>query len=106
MKKILNNTKYAFILGLSVFPFLTKAAAAGRGVMNLITDAKALVSALFPLVASCAVLFFIYALTMYMLKAGDEQAEARQQMLWGVIILFVMISVWGLVAILDTTILG
>ena len=57
-----------------------------------------------PLLLSLAVIFFVYALLQYILKAGEEQATARQQMIWGIIILFVMVSVWGLVNILGNTV--
>lgn len=97
MKKIL--TKICFSLMLA--PFLVRA---DDGVLGLIGKAKDILSALFPLVASLAVFYFIWALTNYMRKAGEEKNDAKEQMLWGVIILFVMVSVWGLVAILDATI--
>lgn len=56
-----------------------------------------------PILVSLAVIFFIYSLLMYILKEGDEKAKAKTQMIWGIVILFVMISVWGLVDILVET---
>ncbi len=40
-----------------------------------------------------------------LINAGDETArtEARNIMIWGIIALFVMVSVWGLVNVLDDT---
>ena len=50
-------------------------------------------------------LVFIYGLVTYLLSTGDEEKrkEARQVMIWGIIILFVIVVVWGLVAVLENT---
>jgi hypothetical protein len=47
-------------------------------------------------------LWFLVGLIRYITAGGDadKRAEARGIMIWGVVILFVMVSVWGLVGIL------
>ncbi len=52
-----------------------------------------------------ALLYFLWGLSKFVLNSGDEGAvkEAKQMMVWGVIALFVMVSVWGLVNILTGT---
>ncbi len=88
------------ILGLSLVavPMISFAATEGiEGIIDTITELLGLVM---PLLLSLAVIFFVYALLKYVLKAGEEKEEARGQMIWGVVILFVMISVWGLVNLL------
>lgn len=62
-----------------------------------------------PIIVGLAVLFFFWGLAKYILNAGDEEkkAEGRNIMIWGIITLFIMISVWGLVHLLvDTFSLG
>ena len=76
------------------------------GLMLLIKKVEDLFSAILPLILSLAIIYFLWGLTRYMLKAGEEQADARQQMVWGIIILFVMVSIWGFVSILSATIFG
>jgi len=51
------------------------------------------------------VLFFIWGLAFYILSAADEEKkkEGRNIMVWGVVALFVMVSVWGLVNLLQNT---
>ncbi len=52
-------------------------------------------------------LVFMYGLMKYMFKGSGSdtaRAEGRKLMLWGLIGIFVMISVWGLVGILASTI--
>lgn len=53
------------------------------------------------------ILVFLFGLMKYMFKGSDSdtaRAEGRKLMLWGVIGIFVMVSVWSLVNILSNTI--
>ncbi|MBI2482418.1 MAG: hypothetical protein HYV76_02580 [Candidatus Vogelbacteria bacterium] len=57
------------------------------------------------LIIGLALIYFIWGLANLIRNTGDEKAreEAKQMMIWGVIALFVMVSVWGLVGILTQT---
>ena len=57
-----------------------------------------------PLIISVAVVWFVYQVFRYAV-AGDEEekAKAKGQMIWGIVGIFVMVSVWGLVGILQST---
>jgi len=58
-----------------------------------------------PVLVGVAVVFFLFGLLRY-IQAGDKpegRADARKYMLFGVIALFVMVSVWGLVNVLAAT---
>ncbi len=61
-----------------------------------------LVNLALPLVVALALLGFFYGLMKFIFAKGDDAArkEARQTMIWGIIALFVMVSVWGLVGFL------
>jgi hypothetical protein len=47
-------------------------------------------------------LFFFWGLAQYILNSGDPtaQAEGRNKMIWGIVALFVMAAIWGLVKFL------
>ncbi len=53
-------------------------------------------------VAGIAVLIFFYGVMKFVFQAGDEKkrAEGRSVMVWGLITMFVILGVWGLVAFL------
>jgi len=87
---------------LMLFPVISLAET--KSVFDLIDTGQALLQALSPLIMSLAVIYFVWALMQYLLKEGEERAKAKDAMVWGIIILFVMISVWGLVEILDNTV--
>ena len=61
---------------------------------------------LIPVLFGIALVLFIWALIQYLTKAGESQAEIRQTILWGVIILAVMSGVWGLVKIVQNSVFG
>lgn len=104
MLKKKNIVNY-LIIGIIVSPIYILAAGVGD-LTGLVTLVNTLFKSILPLIMGLALIFFLWSLANYMLKAGEEQVEARQQMIWGIIILFVMVSVWGLVAILSKTIFG
>lgn len=57
-----------------------------------------------PLLVGVAVVVFIYGvLTTILSEGGEKKEEGKQYMLWGIIGIFVMVSVWGLVAIVSNT---
>lgn len=54
---------------------------------------------------SAALLYFLYGVLKYVQHADDpkERAEGVKMMSYGIVALFVMVSVWGLVGILSGT---
>ena len=57
-----------------------------------------------PLIISLTVVVFLYGVFKYIFANGGEDKEkGRDFMIWGIIGLFIMVSVWGLVAILSDT---
>jgi len=59
-----------------------------------------------PLIFVLATVSFIWGVVQYVILGAEEEAKrakGKQFMLWGIIALAVMVSVWGLVNILTTT---
>jgi apolipoprotein N-acyltransferase len=73
------------------------------GLLVLINKFQQLIAAVIPLLIGLALLAFLYGVLMYLF--GKQKDEAKDFMIWGIIALFVMTSVWGLVSILRSTIL-
>ena len=72
------------------------------GIDNLISMAQNILGRLVPLFISAAVVLFLYGVLTYIFSGGDEEKRAagRQYMIYGIIAIFVMVSVWGLVNLL------
>src|SRR3989344_3282355 len=58
-----------------------------------------------PIVIGLALLYFFWGLASYIFSSDDPEKKesGRNIMIWGVIALFVMVSVWGLVNVLSDT---
>lgn len=64
-----------------------------------------IVNLLVPLVSTLAIVFFFYGLAKYVLNAGDEEkkAEGKNIMIWGVLAMFVLVTIWGIIGFLQKT---
>lgn len=64
-----------------------------------------LVKGVIPLLFSLAVVGFIWGIIQYFLNPDNEEKRkaGKSFMIWGLIALFVMVSVWGLVGVLGET---
>ena len=60
---------------------------------------------LIPLIVAIALAVFTWGIVQYLINADNEEKrkEGRKFMIWGILALFVMISVWALVAVLTET---
>lgn len=58
-----------------------------------------------PLLTGLGLLYFLYGLYLFMSASGNEtkRSDGKQYILYGLIGLFVMVSVWGLVSIISST---
>lgn len=66
-----------------------------------------ILSPLIPLTIAVALVLFFWGLVKYIgSSAGSSKSEGRSLIWWGVITLFIMISVWGLVTIIRESVPG
>ena len=56
-------------------------------------------NALLPIAFSLCLLYFFWGIAKYIRNAGDEKAieQGKETMIWGVIALFVVFSIWGII---------
>ncbi len=68
-------------------------------VNDLLTSFGHLVGQAIPIAAGLAVLFFFWGVALYIFRAGDETKakEGKSIMIYGVIGIFVIFSIWGLI---------
>jgi len=67
-----------------------------------------LILTVIPIVAGLALVVFFWGLAKFILKAGEESAreEGKQVMKWGIVALFVLVSIWGIVMFLHGDLFG
>ncbi|HEY4479656.1 MAG TPA: hypothetical protein VI981_04875 [Candidatus Paceibacterota bacterium] len=107
MKKITTVALVATFVTLAVaVPMVAFAQPTPPGTGNLsnlevlVESVRRIVNMLIPLAFAIALLVFFWGLAKFILASGNEEAKdtGKRIMIWGIIALFVMASVWGIVA--------
>jgi uncharacterized membrane-anchored protein len=98
MKKLLKISAVA----LAVLPGI--AFASDNPLLDIITKVGQIVNTIIPILLAAAVAYFFWGVIQYAFLAKDDASKktARGIMVYGIIGLFVMVAVWGLVNMLKT----
>ncbi|HUO50258.1 MAG TPA: hypothetical protein VMU25_01680 [Candidatus Paceibacterota bacterium] len=81
------------------------ALASAQTLLNTLGFFNQLLNALIGLLITLAIVVFFYSLIRYVLNAGnaEKQKEQLKMMMYGVITIFVMVSIWGIIRLLQST---
>src|SRR4051812_36195463 len=88
--------KKLILSALVIAPALASAQQLGN-LSTLLRSVGNLVNLALPIVVGIALLGFFWGLAMFIFSGGEEKEKGKNIMIWGVVALFVMMSVWGLV---------
>lgn len=100
-----NFIKTASVIALSVVPVLALGSTS-NGLEGVFQQLGNLLGVITPVVVGLALLGFFWGLAMYVLNFSGEDKDkkkGRDMMVYGTLVLFVMVSVWGIVQILQDT---
>lgn len=67
---------------------------------SLVTNLRTFLNSLLPLLIAVAVIYFFWGLVMFIRAAGSDPKAAesgKSIMIWGIIALFVMLGIWGII---------
>lgn len=112
LKKNKNIKNLAIVLPLFILlamPLMALAAinvvAGDPSIAGLIAKMGGVLTAVVPLLIGFAVVFFLWGVLQFVAAGGNEEkrTEGRNTMIYGIIAIFVMVSVWGLVNVLEGT---
>lgn len=97
-------TKLTSIFTLIVAPAGTALATASN-FSALITQLMGYIKLLVPFIIGLTLLVFLWGIFKFIFAGGSDKdvTEGAKLMTWGIVSLFVMVSVWGLVSILTKT---
>ena len=100
MKYILKGSLGA--TALFMLPFMANAQADAESILETIGG---LIDTATPIVVALALLYFFWGLANFILSAGDKdkREKSRGIMIWGVIALFIIVSIWGLIRVVQQT---
>lgn len=94
--------RFLILSGLLLVPSFAFAAEGLKGVLDVIGDLIGLAT---PIVVALALLYFFWGLAQYILSQGSEEKkkDSKNIMIWGILALFIMVSVWGIVNVVRDT---
>lgn len=90
------------------FAIITPSVSHARTIEDLINRAIDVVRAMVPVAVALLLLVFIWGVAQFILYADNEEkrSEAKHIFVWGIIALFVVLSIWGIIILLQTTFFG
>ena len=105
---------YTYILGLigittaPAMLFAQTYSSNGRDFAGVVGIVLTTITYIVPLLTAVALLVFLWGLARFILNAGSEDkvSEGKQLMIWGVIALFVLVSVWGIISLFHSDLFG
>ncbi len=106
MKKFLGTlsaSALAFALPVLAFAQNRGGGVDTSGLLVLLNKFQQLIAAIIPILIGLALVAFLVGILKYLFSKDKD--GAKEFMIWGIVALFVMTSVWGLVYILRSTIL-
>lgn len=96
--------KFGTMAVLSLALPFTAAAANITNLDSIFRFIKDTLNTILPLIIAAAVVYFVWGMfSLFLAKDEDKSAKAKTTVIYGVIAIFVMVSVWGLVNILSST---
>lgn len=96
--------KFSIVALSFALPAFASAQSSISNVWDIFTFIKRILDTALPLLIAAAVVWFVYGLfQLFFADDTEKKDKAKNTVLWGVIALFVMVSVWGLVNILVGT---
>jgi TRAP-type mannitol/chloroaromatic compound transport system permease small subunit len=64
---------------------------------EILDSIQGIVNILIPIAFALAILFFFWGIAKYIWSSGTAKEDSKKIMIWGVIAIFVMTSIWGIV---------
>lgn len=77
--------------------------ASAATVLDLLVLASRFLNGVIGLFITLAIVVFFWGLIQYLVQVGEKKSEGLQIMFWGVLAIFVMVSIWGIIRVLQST---
>lgn len=91
---------YSFLaLGVAVLPTMASAV----GLLDILVLASRFLNGVIGLFITLAIVIFFWGLIKYLVEVGEAKSEGLKIMFYGVIAIFVMVSLWGIIRMLQST---
>ncbi|HVU06374.1 MAG TPA: pilin [Candidatus Paceibacterota bacterium] len=97
--------KFSYMAALSAALPFSAAAAPITDIWSIFRFVQSLLNTILPLIIAAAVVWFVWSMFQLFLAgdAEEKKEKAKTNIIYGVVAIFVMVSIWGLVNILVNT---
>ena len=74
----------------------------GDTLASVVSKVIGIVNAVTPVLVGVAILTFFYGIVLYIYASGDAKGHARGReiIIWGLVALFVLFSLWGIIELM------
>ncbi len=93
------STYSVLALGVALLP----SAASAVGLLDILVLASRFLNGVIGLFITLAIVIFFWGLIKYLVEVGEQKSEGLKIMFYGVIAIFVMVSLWGIIRVLQQT---
>lgn len=102
LKKSANKN---IVLAITTFLFFPVIASATTFTQLIVFFVGEILNKLVIIIVGLATVYFLWGVAKYILHSDDQKSreEGRSMMIYGIIAIFVMVSIWGFVNLLDNT---
>lgn len=105
-EKLMRGTDIIAFLMAGLIPSVAWAASYFGNIRDLVLSFKNLLDLAFPVVAGLALLGFFWGLVKYIWGGAEDKEKGKNIMIYGVIALFVMFAIWGILRFIGAALLG
>src|SRR3989344_2976924 len=104
MGKVISMHKRAAISAVAAASGLLPLIASAQTLSDTLIFVSTLLNGIIGLFITLAIVVFFWGLIKYLWSMGPEDAhEGLKIMFWGIIAIFVMVSIWGIIRLLQST---
>jgi hypothetical protein len=75
-----------------------------QGLPGIVNSIVGIVNTLIPVLVALALVLFFIGVVKYIKSEGEK--DNRTTMLWGLVVLFVLLSMWGILRLMCNTLIG
>jgi hypothetical protein len=99
MRKVIGfSSLSSLVLALPTIAF-----AQATGLLGTLTTVNRFLNGLVGIIITIAILVFFWGLVRYLTNVGEEKHNGLITMFYGLIAIFVMVSIWGIIHLLQAT---
>lgn len=102
MSKLIRPSSVAALSGL-VYTLPIIALAQTQNILGVLDFFQRLFNGLIGFFITFAIVVFFWGMIQYLWQVDEQKAKGLQTMMWGVIAIFVMVSIWGIIRMLQNT---